>query len=172
MTYPNTHFIPRILGIDPTITGFAYAVLGGPRVLIDWAALQMRSPKHATALERTALLIARFRPHLIAVEDVTGVTRRGERAKRLIRGVEMLAMMKGVKVRRVSRVQIETVLGLEEATKYEIARVIAERFPELAPRLPRVRKPWMSEDERMNVFDAVGLAIGVQAGPPNINKQK
>ena len=42
--------------------------------------------------------------------------------------------------------------------KYEIAIAIAKRFPELAPRLPRLRKPWMSEDDRMSIFDAIGLA--------------
>ena len=30
---------------------------------------------------------------------------------------------------------------------------IANRFPELDPRLPRFRKPWMSEDYRMSIFD-------------------
>jgi hypothetical protein len=36
---------------------------------------------------------------------------------------------------------------------------IAKRFPELAPRLPRFRKPWMSEDYRMSIFDAVAMAL-------------
>jgi hypothetical protein len=30
---------------------------------------------------------------------------------------------------------------------------------ELAPRLPRFRKPWMSEDYRMSIFDAVSWAV-------------
>jgi hypothetical protein len=29
----------------------------------------------------------------------------------------------------------------------------------LRPRLPRFRKPWMSEDYRMSIFDAVRLGI-------------
>ena len=45
------------------------------------------------------------------------------------------------------------------SNKYEIAVAIANRFPELAPRLPRFRKPWMSEDYRMSIFDAVGFAV-------------
>jgi hypothetical protein len=36
---------------------------------------------------------------------------------------------------------------------------IAKRFPELALRLPRFRKPWMSEDYRMSIFDAAGFAL-------------
>jgi len=34
-----------------------------------------------------------------------------------------------------------------------------QRFPELAPRLPRFRKPWMSEDYRMSIFDAVAFGL-------------
>jgi hypothetical protein len=44
-------------------------------------------------------------------------------------------------------------------TKHQIAVVIAGKFPELAPRLPPVRKPWMTEDARMAIFDAVALAL-------------
>ena len=52
-----------------------------------------------------------------------------------------------------------TVGGAEKANKETIAAKVAERFPELRPYLPPPRKPWMSEDERMNVFDAVGLGL-------------
>ena len=34
---------------------------------------------------------------------------------------------------------------------------MANHFPELAPRLPRFRKPWMSEDYRMSIFDAIAF---------------
>jgi len=43
--------------------------------------------------------------------------------------------------------------------KNRIAGVIAERLPELAPWQPPFRKPWMSEDERMSIFDAVAFAL-------------
>jgi hypothetical protein len=36
---------------------------------------------------------------------------------------------------------------------------IAKRFPELALRLPRFRKPWMSEDYRMSIFDAAAFGL-------------
>jgi hypothetical protein len=35
----------------------------------------------------------------------------------------------------------------------------SELLPELTARLPRVRKPWMSEDERMSIFDAAAMAL-------------
>jgi hypothetical protein len=37
------------------------------------------------------------------------------------------------------------------------------RFPEeLGHRLPPKRKPWMSEDYRMGIFDAVALAFATR----------
>jgi len=47
------------------------------------------------------------------------------------------------------------VLGRGEVRK---ARAGDAGFPELARFLPRERKPWMSEDERMRIFDAAALA--------------
>jgi hypothetical protein len=45
-------------------------------------------------------------------------------------------------------------------TKHALAEIIAKRFPgELASRLPPKRKPWMSEDYRMSIFDAVALVL-------------
>jgi hypothetical protein len=63
-------------------------------------------------------------------------------------------------VRSFSRVKVKLVFSESGAqTKQEIAVAIAKRFPELAPRLPRFRKPWMSEDYRMSIFDAVGFGL-------------
>jgi hypothetical protein len=45
-------------------------------------------------------------------------------------------------------------------TKHGIAGILAERFPEeLGFRLPPKRRPWMSEDYRMAIFDAVALGL-------------
>lgn len=57
-----------------------------------------------------------------------------------------------------------------------MARFIAARFAELARYVPPERKPWMSEDPRMAVFDAPAFALTVlrtnKASPmivPNIS---
>ena len=65
-----------------------------------------------------------------------------------------------IRVRSFSRAKVKQTLGESGASnKYEIAIAIAKRFPELTTRLPRFRKPWMSEDYRMSIFDAVALAL-------------
>jgi len=51
-------------------------------------------------------------------------------------------------------------LGNPKGTKQEMAELLAKKFPdELASRLPPKRKPWKSEDKRMDIFDAVALAV-------------
>jgi hypothetical protein len=46
-----------------------------------------------------------------------------------------------------------------EPNKYEIACAVAERLPELAPRLAPKRRIWQSEDYRMSIFDAAALGV-------------
>jgi hypothetical protein len=36
---------------------------------------------------------------------------------------------------------------------------LAQRFPELAAKLPPKRKIWQSEDYRMSIFDAASLGV-------------
>jgi predicted glycoside hydrolase/deacetylase ChbG (UPF0249 family) len=43
--------------------------------------------------------------------------------------------------------------------KYEIAQLVAHRFPEMAWKLPSKRKPWQPESERQSVFDAVSVGL-------------
>jgi hypothetical protein len=51
-------------------------------------------------------------------------------------------------------------LGNDKGTKHVVAEVIAQRFPEeLGFRLPPKRRAWMSEDSRIDIFDAAALAL-------------
>ena len=62
--------------------------------------------------------------------------------------------------RAYSRAQIRDCFAFFGAkNKYDIASLIAQEFPQLASRCPPERKPWMSEDYRIAMFDAVSLVI-------------
>jgi hypothetical protein len=51
-------------------------------------------------------------------------------------------------------------LGNPKGTKQQMAELLVMQFPdELASRLPPKRKTWESEDGRMDIFDAVALAV-------------
>jgi hypothetical protein len=147
----------RVIAIDPTSRGFAYAVLEGLEHLVDWGLSHVLLKTDANILSRIERIIARSHPDLLVLEDGRG-TRRGERAQRIIKGVEELAKRRGLPVMRVSRSQVREALK-PASTKQHIALGVASIFPELGPRMPRPRKPWTAEDERMNIFDAVSFAL-------------
>ena len=72
-----------------------------------------------------------------------------------------------IKVKLFSRERVRRFFLLKrEGSKQDLAEILAQRFPEeLGFRLPPKRRPWMSEDYRMQIFDAVALAIvGSMAG--------
>lgn len=153
----------RILGIAPSTRGFGFAVLEGEEELIDWGvkAIRRREYKNEDCLRQIADLTDRYRPDVIVVENchVKG-SRRSPRIQKLIQGILVLASQRRIRSCRFSRVQVRKAFALSGTlTKYDRALEIAKRFPELAPRLPRRRKPWMSEDERMGIFDATALAF-------------
>lgn len=155
---PSLARLKRVLAIDPTSKGFGFAVLEGPETLVDWGVKHARQAHHVSA--RIAELIERYEPDVMAVERVgaSGCLRR-ERARRLIEGLHGLARHRHLRMRQISRQSVQRCFAAgEPATKRQIAAALTLRFPELRPHLPPERKPWMSEDERMAIFDAVGFA--------------
>lgn len=110
-------------------------------------------------------MIDYYQPDFMVLEDASAVdSRRAPRIRRLVRQIISLAGNCDVKVELVLRKEIGQMLLGKKATKYEIAQMLAECFQQLSHRLPPKRKPWMSEDYRMDIFDAVafGLAFGLR----------
>src|SRR5437773_7193997 len=151
----------RVLAIDPSTRGFGFAVLEGPNRLIDWGVKETKTDKKRRTLQLIDALIDRYEPKVIVVEDYEGKgSRRCRRIQGLINDISKLASKRKIRVRSFSRAKVKQAFSeLGAPNKQEIAGAIAKRFPELAPRLPRFRKPWMSEDYRMSIFDAVAFAI-------------
>jgi hypothetical protein len=151
----------RVLAIDPSTRGFGFTVLEGPERLVDWGVKETKIDKKRRCLKLIEDLIDRYLPSVIVVEDYAGKgSRRCRRIQVLINDISKLALKRKVRVRNVSRLKLKQAFSESGAkNKYEIAIAIANRFPELAPRLPRFRKPWMSEDYRMSIFDAVGFGV-------------
>jgi len=99
-------------------------------------------------------------PNVIVTEDCgTKGSKRAPRIEALVKSLRALADRRKVRTVRLTRRKIRGVFfngGL--GTKYAIAELLAKRFPEeLGVRLPPKRRPWMSEDSRMAIFDAVAL---------------
>jgi hypothetical protein len=161
----------RVLALDITGRGIAFAVLDGPERLLDWGVAHMRDRSKHAYVERAESLFWRYIPDLLVVEAPRGPgSYRALRARSLIQRIEILAGSKTLPIRRVSRGDVRFAFSGTAKSKYEIAQAVARLFPELEDRLPRYRKPWMSEDERMNIFDAVSFALTVYRSPESLEE--
>jgi hypothetical protein len=146
-----------ILAIDPTSRGFAFAVLEAPAFLVDWGE-RIVSPKAGGPFRKVEDLLTHHQPAVLVVEDVAAKgCRRRKRAREEINRMEQLALARGVRVERASRLAVIDAFAPAKS-KFEVALGLAETFPALAERLPRKRKAWTTEDARMNIFDALGFA--------------
>lgn len=151
----------RLLAIDPTRDGFAYVLLED-EILIDWGLVHAGKSVDAS-MQRLDELISRYTPDLLVMEHSSEFgRRRGRRAREFFVSVDLLGLSGEITVERVSQERVkQTFAGFK--SKYEIALSLLDRYPELRPWRPRVRKAWMSEDERMNIFDALVLALTYRA---------
>jgi hypothetical protein len=149
----------RVLSIDPTSRGFGFVVFESPTTLADWGCKAIRQQDKAKTLAKVLELIYHYRPGIIVLEDYRG-SRRCARVQNLLDEVCRLATTERLKTRRIPVLRVKQVFRTFRArTKHEIAHAVAQQLPELAPELPRYRKPWMSEGSQMAIFDAAALAL-------------
>jgi Holliday junction resolvasome RuvABC endonuclease subunit len=153
---------PRILAIAPSTKGFGYAVFEGHKMLVHWGVKSVKGDKNAGAVEKVEDMIARYDPQVMVLEDTATIgSHRAPRIKALTKRLVAVAERRTIKVVLFSQKQIRRVfLGDNPGTKHTLAKTIAERFPEeLGFLLPPKRRDWMSQDSRMDIFDAVALAL-------------
>lgn len=155
------HTYMRILAIRPTRRGFGFAVREGAR-LIDWGVANVWATNEKEFVARVEAYVDRYKPALIVLELVAYQRRGGIGPKRVVLVAEF-AEQRQIAVARVSRDDVRRALNMACATKQELARALAGLFPDLEPHVPPPKKPWMSEDERMNLFEAVGMVIASAA---------
>lgn len=151
-----------VLAIYPNSRGFGFVVLEGQLAPVDWGAREVHGgAKNENCLGRIARLMDRYRPDLIVLRDTSDVQAAGvTRIRALNRGIELLAESRGIAAAFYSRQQVRAYFSHFEAfTKRQIALVIAHHIPAFERLVPRIRKPWTSEDARMGIFDAAALAF-------------
>lgn len=151
----------RLLAIDLTAKGFGFALLDRRRGLLDWGFCTVLATDDVAFAARLNAKIDRGQPSVIVLENFATIKGR-ENAEKRRAFVARLAGERHLGTCHVSRIVVQRILGLR--TKEQIARALADRFPELRSRIPPARKRWTTEDERMHIFDALALAVVVM--PP------
>jgi hypothetical protein len=150
-----------VLAIHLQSRGFAFVLFEGRLAPVDWGVFDARGvDKNTRSLMRIASLLTLHTPDVLVLQDMSEQgTIRARRIQELNRRIAEVADERGILVLTYSRAQI--VAQFEEfgsQTKHEIAETIAKHIPALGLYVPPTRKPWMSEDARMGIFDATALA--------------
>lgn len=152
------------LSISPSTKGFGFAVMKDAKVLADWGTRRYTNKDHKTAqlLPKVEKLIARFKPGLLVLPDVSEKgSRRSPWVRKFSKQVMALALRHRVKSRLIPQEQLrQFFFAGKKGNKHARAQIVAERFPEeLADLLPPERQTWMNEHHQMQMFDAVAVAL-------------
>jgi hypothetical protein len=152
----------RILAVALSFGGFGFVVMEGQKTIIEFGRRKAVGDKNAQSIAKMKKLLDFYRPDVLVLQDVEAKgSRRWPRIKTLNRQIKRVAEKHKIEVKLISGKQLRSLLvGNPIGTKQEMAEMLAAQFPdELASRLPPKRKPWKSEDSRMDIFDAMALAV-------------
>ncbi|WP_342723925.1 hypothetical protein AAFG07_33260 [Bradyrhizobium sp. B097] len=151
-----------IMAIYITRHGFAFALFEGALAPLDWGVIRRSEPnKNRRCIKAATALIERCRPDCVVLQDTSWTgTRRSQRTSALNAAFFELADCNDIPVCVFTRERVHvTFADLGQVTKHSIAEAIAKRIPAFERYVPPRRKPWMSEDDRMGLFDAAALAL-------------
>jgi hypothetical protein len=151
----------RILAIAPSARGFGYCAMQGQAVL-GCGRKGAKGDKNLHSMAKIKRLMKEFLPDVLVLPDIDAKgCRRSPRIKALHREIVRLAAAQKSRVALISGKRLrKSLLGNPKGTKHEMAETLAKKFPAmLAAKLPPKRRAWDSENGRMDLFDAVGLAM-------------
>ena len=147
----------RVLALDLHPLSFGYALFEGSNELIDWGIKNFRHGVNAVKVPlniKLGLLLDQCSPDVVVIRET-----RTAALKNMAREIRALAKHRKIPVRVISVASVREAFPDAGHNKYQIASVIAERYPELSPRLGLRRKLWQPEKYSMSIF--VAAAIGI-----------
>lgn len=156
---------PRILAIDLRSQLFGFAVLEGPRTLLDFGRKLFRvtTTRSNVVLLRKKIdwLITLFLPSVIVLKHTSG--RKDQELVRRTDAIDVIkqeAALRSVKIAVLNRSCIYRAFGQSgNVSKYRVAGLIAEMLPDVQWKLPPNRKHYEPEHHNMAIFDAISVGL-------------
>lgn len=145
----------ELLTLDLRTRRYGFAAFDRSRRLLGWG---FRKNPHTTEMiqEHLTTLQSRFGFSRIVVRRRADA-RSQRRQHDLVDGVVRFGSLGRLPVTLIDADKIRSFFNGK--SKYEIAKLVAERFPEIAWKLPPKRKVWQSESERQSIFDAISTGV-------------
>jgi hypothetical protein len=151
MTMPGER--RRVLAIAVAYGKMASVLLIDGR-LKDWQCSREAGLAVTKGRSFLRLAVQRYSPDLVIIENPHGPTRKSGIARSVLYALAQELEDSGTAHLLVRRIQ-------PFANKYEEARALAQRFPEIKPWLPHTPKIWDSEPIETIYFEALSMAVAV-----------
>ena len=150
-----------MLAVHPTSRGFGWVLFEGPLVPVDWGVASAKGKRSAQGMVRFKQLIDQYRPSVLVLEKYDeDDSNCGERIRTIAQTMRGFANSHDMDTPIYGREEVRVaVTGNPRASRYTVARAVAERLPILRHRLPVPRKLWQSDDRQQCLFDAAALGI-------------
>jgi hypothetical protein len=149
-----------ILAIDVRARSFGFVAFEGTRPLLDYGVRSFRQGVNRvkiSASKKIAGLMDLWSPSTVVLKKWTADKSR--KRARMRDAVMRQARLRQIPVRLLPHDVIRNAFAGDDRNKFTIASTLAQRYPELAPKLPPKRKIWQSEDYHMSIFDAAALGV-------------
>lgn len=147
------------LVLYPNTFGVGFVICESPKEILDYGIKKVQPISHHKYLKKVKWLLDYCKPDVVLLLDYKA-RKLSNRQKRIIDAIVQLSHAKNLNLKTYSRSQIkQTFLSFNAKTKYEIAMVILNWYPELKDKAPHKRLPWMAEHYQMGVFDAFALML-------------
>jgi hypothetical protein len=137
--------------------GYLELFFSARNVIAQFVDLAKLPQFHSCLAQQLDRVLLTYPPSMAIISSSAGVNpkkrtlRRKLKAAAVSRGIELAEARPAVIRRYFSR--------FNAGTRYEIAQVVAEMFPELAWKLPPKRRAWQHEAARMSIFDAAAVVV-------------
>ena len=140
--------------------GFGYVVFEGVGAPYDWGTVGARGDKNAVCLRKIELMLDRYQPETLLLEEAKSVTNRSARITRLYAAIASMALHRSIEVVVYTLGQIKACFAQVGAiTRQDIAEAVGRHIEAFRHAMPKPRKPWQSEDRRMAMFCATALVL-------------
>ncbi len=150
-----------VLALHATSRGFGYVLFEGPFAPHDWGGVVARRRESTVCLNKLDKLLDRFTPECLILEEYgQGTSARHKRLTQLYRSITNVAVSRSIEVFVYTKAQIQACfVAVGARTRHEIADAIARQFEMFRHKLPKLRKPWQSEQRGMALFSAIALIL-------------
>jgi hypothetical protein len=127
----------------------------------DWGICETRGKRrHRRCIARVGKILDRYRPDALIIRDTSSQGHRTPRAASLNATTSEMANNRGIPIHAYSRDHVRDAFEYAGVVnKHSMAQLIAKHVPTFERHVPPPRKPWMSEDRRMALFDAAALGV-------------